>query len=332
MLGMIGNHVSRVLRRALQAFVVLLGGASAAAALADASCPPPPQAPRFAPGAAARALRQAPDRGVLWRIERDGRSSWLYGTLHIGKAPWVFPGPSIVQALTQSDVLALELDLTDPATLAVLTAPPDPAVAGRVLTAERVKRLARQKELACLPPDALAKLWPAMQVAALGALIGRADGFYSDFGVESVLTGFARTTGKPVLALETAEAQLKMLAGDSEAEQGQDIDDSLDELEAGDVRAHLALLADAWARSDRDKLDVYWQWCDCLRTPGDRRRMKRYLDDRNPGLADGIERLHAGGQRVFGAVGTLHMIGPQGLPALMAARGFAVTAVVPAPR
>ncbi|MGE8202818.1 MAG: TraB/GumN family protein, partial [Variovorax sp.] len=43
---------------------------------------------------------------------------------------------------------------------------------------------------------------------------------------------------------------------------------------------------------------------------------------------DGIERLHFGGKRVFAAVGALHMIGPQGLPALMAARGFTVTAVL----
>jgi hypothetical protein len=55
--------------------------------------------------------------------------------------------------------------------------------------------------------------------------------------------------------------------------------------------------------------------------------MKRLLDDRNSGLADGIERMHASGQRVFAAVGALHMVGPQGLPALLAARGFQVVAV-----
>jgi uncharacterized protein YbaP (TraB family) len=65
--------------------------------------------------------------------------------------------------------------------------------------------------------------------------------------------------------------------------------------------------------------------------PDDKRRMRRYLDDRNPSLADGIATLHKLGQRVFGAVGALHMIGPNGLPALMAARGFTVTRVVPEP-
>jgi hypothetical protein len=87
-------------------------------------------------------------------------------------------------------------------------------------------------------------------------------------------------------------------------------------------------LADVWARSDADKLARYSEWCDCLRTPAEQRLIKRLLDDRNPGLADGIERLHAGGKGVFAAVGALHMIGPQGLPTLMASRGFVVTPVL----
>jgi hypothetical protein len=67
-----------------------------------------------------------------------------------------------------------------------------------------------------------------------------------------------------------------------------------------------------------------------VRTPAERRALQRLLDDRNPGLAEGIARLHDQGQRVFGAVGALHMVGPTGLPALLAARGFRVTPVVPA--
>jgi hypothetical protein len=68
------------------------------------------------------ALRNGVDRGMLWRIERDGRTSWLYGTIHVGRGDWVRPGPTIQKALTQSDTLALEIDSRDEA-----TAPPWPA-------------------------------------------------------------------------------------------------------------------------------------------------------------------------------------------------------------
>jgi uncharacterized protein YbaP (TraB family) len=57
--------------------------------------------------------------------------------------------------------------------------------------------------------------------------------------------------------------------------------------------------------------------------------MKRVLDDRNPGLAASIDALHLGGKRVFAAVGSLHMIGPRGLPALLARRGYRVEPIVP---
>jgi uncharacterized protein YbaP (TraB family) len=52
--------------------------------------------------------------------------------------------------------------------------------------------------------------------------------------------------------------------------------------------------------------------------------MKRLLDDRNPLLASAIESLHASGRQVFAAVGSLHMIGPSGLPALLRQRGYKV--------
>ena len=55
--------------------------------------------------------------------------------------------------------------------------------------------------------------------------------------------------------------------------------------------------------------------------------MKRLLDDRNPALAERIDALHAGGAPVFAAVGSLHMTGPLGLPALLAQRGFTVERV-----
>jgi len=301
------------------AFALLCIGAAPAIAADEASpkpvCPQPAAVPDLSPAAMGRALQQAVDRGLLWRIEKDGRSSWLYGTMHLGKAEWIFPGARVLRALMQSDTLALELDLLDPATLAAFSAPADRAATARVLTPERRHRLDRQAAVACMPESALAMLRPILQVTTLSMLAARSEGLYGDYGSEAFLSGLARARGKPVVALETAAEQLKMLGGDSEVEEGEQIDQALDDLESG--------------RNDWARLDSYLQWCDCLRTPSDRSAFKRLLDDRNPGLADGIARLHDQGQRVFGAVGALHMVGPQGLPALLAARGFRVTAVVP---
>ena len=290
-----------------------------------ADCPPSAIASlaKLGPG-----VRNGVDRGLLWRIERDGRTSWLYGTIHIGRAEWVRPGPTVQKALAQSDTLALEIDARDEATARVMSQPADPALLSRMLSGERARRLDRQNADACVPPGATAKLQPILQVSALAGLVARADGLYPEFGVDETMAVSARNANKPIVALENAADQVKALTGDSEAEEAEQVDAALDELESGKLRGQMKELADVWARSDADRLTRYADWCDCLRTPAEQRLMKRLLDDRNPGLADGIERMHASGKGVFAAVGALHMIGPQGLPALMATRGFTVTPVL----
>jgi uncharacterized protein YbaP (TraB family) len=291
-----------------------------------AACPPSAIASLGKPGSAVGQWN-AVDRGLLWRADRDGRTSWLYGTMHLGRAEWVRPGPTVQKALEQSDALALELDTRDPATMRAMTQPADPALVARLLSGERAQRLARQNEAACVPSGSMAGLQPILQVTALAGLVARDDGLYPEFGADEALAVSARNNNKPVFALESAATQLKMLTGDSEAEEAEQIDAALTELESGQLRAQMKELAEVWARGDADKLARYPEWCNCVQTPAERRLMKRLLDDRNPGLADGIERMHAGGRRMFAAVGALHMVGPQGLPALLAARGFTVAAV-----
>jgi uncharacterized protein YbaP (TraB family) len=238
----------------------LLAGACCVFTLgaAHAACPPSAIASLEKPGTA---LRNGVDRGMLWRIERDGRTSWLYGTLHVGRGDWVRPGPTIQKALNQSDTLALELDSRDEATARAMSQPADPEV------------------------------------------VARADGLYPEFGVDETLAVSARNSNKPIVALESAAEQIKVLTGGSESEEAEQVDAALDELESGKLRGQLKEMADVWARSDAARLARYAEWCDCVKTPAEQRLMKRLLDDRNPNLADGIERLHSGGKGVFAAVG-----------------------------
>ena len=99
---------------------------------------------------------------------------------------------------------------------------------------------------------------------------------------------------------------------------------SLDELDAGRSGPVLARLASAWADGNLAELEGYERWCDCLGSAAERAARKRLIDDRNPLLAQAFDELHAGGRSVFAAVGSLHMIGPGGLPSLLRQRGFAV--------
>src|SRR5262249_3863218 len=138
---------------------------NAASAAAPALCPPTPQQPSSAQLQAAQ--REARDRGFLWRITKQGRSSYLFGTLHVGKLPWIFAGPRLQQALAGTDTLALEIDIPDPS---LLRSPPSSATAPLALPEEMRARLARQVEAACLPEHALDHLNPLMQAVTLTVL------------------------------------------------------------------------------------------------------------------------------------------------------------------
>ncbi len=306
------------------AALVLSGLSGLVFAQAPGACPPSASVPTGPELQAARA--QARDRGALWRVQRDGRTSWLYGTLHVGKLEWAVPGPRITQALQSSDVVALEIDMSDPATMAEMVQP-GPALP-TALPAALQARLASQQAAACLPDaHALSALHPLLQVAVLGGLDGRWIGLDPSYGVEFVLTGFAKASGRPVLGLETPAIQVRALLPDAPEQTLHLLDTMLAQLESGLSRRVLGRLAQAWADGDLETVETYEDWCECIAGDADRAALRRLNDDRNPHLADRIAALHGEGRRVFAAVGLLHMTGPKALLGLLAARGFTVERV-----
>jgi len=186
------------------------------------------------------------------------------------------------------------------------------------------QRLQRQIEAECLPAQALAALSPEMQIATLTSLAGRRDGLDPSYGIDLFLAGWAHAAGKTVVSLETPELQIALLKADTEAERNEFVQGALTQMESGQSRPMLRRMTQAWADGDLADFASYGDWCDCIKTDTDRAAMARLLDDRNPALADAVTARHANGQRVFAAVGSLHMAGPMGLPALMAQRGFQV--------
>jgi uncharacterized protein YbaP (TraB family) len=307
----------------LLALVALVAAHAAAHAAERAHCPPEPTALDAAH--IASGMRDASDRGFLWRIRRDGRTSYLYGTIHAARAEWMFPGPRTAAALAASDTLALEVDLLDADVQARLVA----ALRERAATplpAPLAARLERRLLAECVDA-AVRSLAPEFQVATLAVVAARRDGLDPAYAIDLVLALVARGLGKQTVSLETPEAQAAALRMPTAAATVEFVTSGLDELESGRARPLLVRLASAWNAGDLGELERYESWCGCLDAAAERDAMKRLLDERNPVLAAGIAALHDGGGAVFAAVGSLHMVGANGVPALLARRGFAVEPV-----
>ncbi|HEY5994145.1 MAG TPA: TraB/GumN family protein [Gallionellaceae bacterium] len=303
---------------------VFLSFLVAVANSALAACPPAPEKPTEA--AIQSAMRSASDHGYLWRISKDGRTSYLYGTIHVGKFEWIYPGPKVTAALRETDTIALELDMMDPE-VRKRTNKEMASLHGNALPGPLEKRMRKQAESLCVPYEKLAGVPPEMQVAVLSIMVGRWEGLDASYGIDVFLAALGHQANKNMVSLETPEFQVQALLMHTPQETAAIVEASLDEMESSRSRKMLKRLADAWDRGNYAEMEHYEDWCDCLKTDVDRTMMKRMLDERNPAMAERIDALHHGGKQVFAAVGSMHMFGPMGLAALMEKRGYKVERV-----
>jgi uncharacterized protein YbaP (TraB family) len=287
-----------------------------------ATCPP--SAPVPSPALLQVARQQLADRGFLWRISRDGRDSFLYGTLHAGRPEWLLPGPRTEAALHRTGALALEVNPLDPVVreqvMAVAQRP------GFALSAATQSALVSAWVAECLDAAELQSGPPEWHALRLLVAQAQRQGLFPDFGAEAVLLMRNLRTERPVIGLETVAIQLEALLARNPSEAQRMVDEQLREHGRSGSGALLQRLAQAWAASDWDTLARYPEWCECQRTEVERADFERLLTRRHPAMADGIERHHAD-QAVFVAVGALHLPGEQGLLALMRAKGFVLTRV-----
>jgi uncharacterized protein len=292
------------------------------------SCVPPP-AEQHTPEMFRSGLVNAQDRGFLWRISKGGHTSYLYGTVHIAKQDWRFPGRTVRAALAASDSLAVEADVLDPDVkqrmAKSLSAPennlplPDPLL-------ERIQTFA---ERVCFPLSALDKTPLSQRLRTLASYMLRYDGLYSEYGVDLFLSNLARIEGAPVVSLENPELSAAQAFREDDASDRIALATAtIEALESGHARELGLRVMEVWAESRYDDFLRYKEWCECFDTDVDRRHWGHLVEDRNRIMAMGIDALHEMGHRVFAAVGYAHMVGDRGLPDLFEQMGYQVKFVV----
>lgn len=290
-------------------------------ALAQNDCPKEPPVPTQEQMAEMR--KNAKDRGFLWRITKNGKTSHLYGSIHLSKIDWRVPGTAIMQAVRQSDALAFELNLQDPEAQSVLKAqhtnPPT-----FELSPQLKDRIARLPASNCLSPSDWASLSPQTKVTYLNGLPILKEGFHAGYGIELVFTTIANRMRKPVLAIETVQEQMLALAPINPAQALVSYEKLVASVEAGASNSITFKTLKAWAESDFATLNTYADWCQCMDSADDRLHMKKILDDRNAVMVERIDKLNSQYRSVFTAVGSLHMVGETGLPKLLEKLGYTV--------
>lgn len=262
---------------------------------------------------------------ALWRVSDGDSDVYLFGTLHALKPGLKWRTPLYDQVLARAGTVWFEADLqsgdADSVRRLIERYGSDPdRPLSRKLDARDLGALAQTADLAevdHLRPWAAALMLSMRPALARGASVEK--------GADLTITRVAHAEAKRVRAFETLEDQARMFAGLPEFSEVQYLSDVLRERRRG-PRLRLpfqpASLEAAWAAGSLDARHLGAMEAE---NPA---LYDAFLRRRNVAWADALAAElagHAGTELVN--VGALHMIGDDGLPALLAARGFRVERV-----
>jgi uncharacterized protein YbaP (TraB family) len=152
------------------------------------------------------------------------------------------------------------------------------------------------------------------------------QGYTSAAGVEQQLTERARRDGKPISGLETAAMQIALLDGLDMNVQRQMLDLTLEEVQ--EMPQMLDELDDAWRAGDLQRLEA-------LLLEGYRQMPELYtalLVERNRRWVSQIRAWPTTSPPRLVLVGALHLVGEQGLPALLQRAGYTVERLTGGPK
>lgn len=267
-------------------------------------------------------------RGQLYKISHDGKTSYLFGTIHVGKDGFYPLDAEAARALQTSKALVIELDIRENDLFQKALVQHGRYANGDVvqnhLAPATMLKLQQALERAGMSLQAVQHYRPWL-IANL--LVGHeldAQGFKRGQAVEYALLAAAQQQDKTVRQLESADYQLGLFDALDAHQQEQYLLESLADLANGSAMKKSLALIDAWNAADPQGINAAWRNATSGNSIAAGFMQRVLLGKRNPEMASNIERIMQQDQVAFVGVGLLHLVGDNGLPQLLKRRGYQV--------
>jgi uncharacterized protein YbaP (TraB family) len=266
----------------------------------------------------------AQPRTFMWKATRQQGAVYLVGSVHMLTKDFYPLAPAIEAGFKDSDLLVEEVDLAEMlapdqqfSLLARGMLPAGQTLDKVVSPATMTLVNARVGSLG-MPASALQQFKPWFLAMTLMAVEWEKAGFDAALGLDKHFYDRAQTEGKAVQGLETTEYQISRFDGMAMTQQDRFLAESLNDLDA--EKASVQKIADAWKAGDLPTLERL-----VLQDVKDDQFMyQRLLVERNRNWLPKIEALFARRGRAFIVVGAAHLVGPDGLIAMLKAKGARV--------
>jgi uncharacterized protein len=253
---------------------------------------------------------------LLWRLEKDGQTSYLFGTMHMGVDPTSRLPDIVWNKLEEKPTFAMETDTSGKLEIQ--------RTDGRTLKDELGPEYWKKLEdaLGSAQAQQLMTLKPMIPATLLAM-----RGLPRTAAMDGVLSARASNSKKKLVYLEPLELQMVVLEKWMNARALKDI---LDDLDGTEQRAKQMLAA--YVDGDGAKLMAVFdaeraRWKELGRPEAEfDEQMNDLLYKRNASWIEPIEKLHAEGGG-FIAVGAAHALGPKSVPELLEKKGFKVSRI-----
>ncbi len=253
--------------------------------------------------------------GFLWKVENNGTTVYLQGTIHVGTQDFYPLHEKIELAYHEADVIVPEIDMNNIDLMEVqriyaeLGEYNDGTTIRDHLDDETYEELANMFLEFGMPIELFEQYKPWFLSSLIQSLMVEQLGYL--YGVDDYFLQKAQIDGKEVIPLETPEFQFNVLADVSDAYQIEMLKDSIVDIE--DYDEELQEMFALYKAGDVDELLDYL----FVETDEDyefaeeaQQYMEALNDDRNYGMADKIAEFLENDEEktYFVIVGTLHLI------------------------
>ncbi len=271
---------------------------------------------------AAGAAEKAGGESFLWRVSSGDRSISLLGSIHYMKAEAYPLSPAIEGAFNGAGVVVFETDIDQMgkaaiSMLAAGTLEGDETLKDAV-PKELYQEVAQRLDDLGMGAGAFKRMKPWMAAMALTSYELMRAGYLGSEGIDSYFSSRATASGKSQRGLETIEFQTSLFADMSAEESVEFLQYTMTDLDT--MIPLVDEIVAAWTRGDSARIE------DLLfdEFSNHEALFDRLVTQRNLRWLPQIEDLFRGDVNAMVVVGSLHLVGEQGLVELLKAKGYKV--------
>src|ERR1051326_957680 len=260
----------------------------------------------------------------LWEIRGRSNSVYILGSIHFARDDFYPLALPIEQAYQRSSTVVFEADIgemrglgTQAKLLKAGLCPEGETLAQRV-DKETYAALQAWLKKTGAATSTFDPMRPWLASVSLVALELQKLGFNPNHGIDEHFYGRAKDDGKEIRGLETVDFQISLFADLTHEEDALFLKSMLEDVNR--FPAVFKDVIDAWKTGDAARLDSL-----LMETTRQYPRIeRRFLTDRNKTWLPRIEEYLHGDKDVFMVVGMAHLVGKDGLVALLKKKGLQV--------